>query len=327
MNIDVHAHFIPRNSIATTGNESRPYMPTLITDEQGKEYIVVGGNRRLAAVNSDPETRIKDMDATGIDIQVLSSVPYLLYYDLKTEDTLWFSQLQNDGIANTVKEYPERFLGLAAVPLQEPNKAVVELDRAINKLGLKGVEILANVNNRELDDPELLPFYKEVEALDVPAFIHPPLIARSEGMKKYHLGNLVGHPSDTTLAAAYLIFGGILEKFPNLKFCLAHGGGFLPYIRGRWEHGYEVRTDCKEIIKRPPSDYIPLLYCDTITHSIDALEYLVASMGADRVMLGTDYPADMADSQPVLKVENLTNISGEDKQKILGGNAARLFKL
>ena len=326
MNIDIHTHFIPRNIVATTESESRPYMPALITDEQGKEYIVVEGNRRPAAANSDPETRIKYMDATGIDIQVLSSVPQLLYYNLDTEDALWFSQLQNDGIANTVKEYPERFLGLAAVPLQEPNKAVVELDRAINKLGLKGVEILSNVNNRELDDPELFPFYKEVEALDVPVFIHPQ-IARSERIKKYHLFNLVGHPSDTTLAAAYLIFGGILEKFPNLKFCLAHGGGFLPYIRGRWEHGYEVRADSKEIIKRPPSNYIPLLYCDTITHSVHVLEFLVASMGADRVILGTDYPADMADAQPVLKVESLTNISGEDKQKILGGNAARLFKL
>ncbi|MFC2007887.1 amidohydrolase family protein [Chloroflexota bacterium] len=326
INIDVHGHFTPRSCLTTGEGNNRPNMPTLVADTQGQENIVMGGYRTPAASLSDPETRIKEMAASGIDFQILSSSPRFLFYDREIEDALWFSQQQNDGIADTVKEYPERFSGMAAIPLQEPKKALGELDRAINKLGLKGVEILSHVNDRQLDDPELLPFYKEVEAMDVPVFIHPRG-TRSEGMRSYHLGNLVGHPSNTTLAAAHLIFGGILEKFPNIKFCLAHGGGFLPYIRGRWEHGYEVRADCKEIIKRPPSDYISLLYFDTITHSVPVLEFLVASMGADRVMLGTDFPYDMGDLQPVSKVEGLTGISEEDRQKILGGNAARIFNL
>ena len=205
--------------------------------------------------------------------------------------------------------------------------AMKELDRAVNELGLSGVQILTNINGRDLDDPELMPFYEEVEKLDVPVFIHPLGVAGAERMKKYYLANLIGNPLDTTLAAAHIIFGGVLEKFPGLKFCLAHGGGNLPYIRGRLEHGYEVRPECKVAIQQPPSHYLPLMYFETITHFLPALDYLITSVGADKVMLGTDYPHDMADSQPVVTVQSLDGISDEDKERILGDNAARLFKL
>jgi len=329
MNIDVHAHFLPRNCFDAVDNDGRHYGPTIVTGEKGREEVVFGkmNSGPIARQLWDPETRIKDMDAAGVDVQVLSPVAYLLYYNLETEACLWFSRQQNDGIAQVVNEYPARFLGLATVPLQEPKRALAELDRAINKLGLRGVEILSNINSRELDAPELMPFYKEVEALAAPVFIHPSGAAGSERMRKYYLTNLVGNPLDTTLAATHLIFGGILEKFPDLKFCLAHAGGNLPYIRGRLEHGYQVRPECKVEIKRPPSYYLRLLYFETITHFTPALEYLITSVGADKVMLGTDYPYDMADSQPVLKVQSLTSISEEDKQRVLGGNAAHLFKL
>ena len=329
MRIDIHAHFCPRDCFDAVDNAGRHYGPTIVTNEKGQEEVVVRGisSGPIARQMWDPETRIKDMDATGVSIQVLSAVPSLLYYDLEPEACLWFSCRQNDGISQVVKEYPARFLGLATVPLQETDIALAELDRAINKLGLHGVEMLSNINGRDLDAPELMPFYKEVEALGVPVFIHPWGVAGSERMKKYYLANLIGNPLDTTLAAAHIIFGGVLERFPGLKFCLAHAGGYLPYIRGRWEHGYQVRPECKVVIKQPPSYYLPLFYFEIVTHYLPALEYLVTSVGADKVMLGTDYPYDMAESQPVLRIESLASISEEDKQRILGGNAARLFKL
>jgi aminocarboxymuconate-semialdehyde decarboxylase len=274
----------------------------------------------------DLAQRISDMDATEVDMQILSVAPPSVYYSLKPEDCLWFSQRQNDSIAQTVKQYPKRFLGMATVPLQAPDMAVAELNRAVTKLGMRGVEILSNVNGRDFDDPAFLPFFKEVSTLDVPIFIHPGDVAGIDRLKKYYLKNLIGNPLDTTIAAAHLVFGGVLEKYPNLNVCLSHAGGYMPYQRGRWEHGYEVRPEGKVVIKHPPSHYLSHFYCDTITHFTPALEYLVSSFGVDRVVIGTDYPYDMGDETPVATVKKL-NISAADKEKILGGNAKRLFKL
>jgi len=329
MRIDVHAHFLAQNCFNVTDSAGRHYGPTIVINKKGQEELIQRGRSAgpIARKIWDPETRIKDMDATGVDIQIISPTPFQLYYNLETEACLWFSRRQNDEIARVVREYPTRFVGLATIPLQEPDKALAELDRAINKLGLRGVEILSNINGRDLDASELMPFYKAVEAMDVPIFIHPGGVVGSERTQNYYLTNLVAYPFETTLAAAHLIFGGILEKFPGLKFCMAHSGGNLPYTRGRLEHGYHVRPECKVIIKQPPSHYFPLLYFDTITHFPPALEYLITSAGADKVLMGTDYPYDMADSQPVLTVQNLENISEEDKQLVLGGNATRIFKL
>ncbi len=329
MHIDVHAHFLAGNCFDVTDSAGRHYGPSIIMNEKGQEEVVQGNisSGPIARQMWDPETRINDIDATGVDIQIISPIPLVLYYNLESEACLWFSRQINDEIARVVREYPTRFVGLATVPLQDTAKALAELDRAINKLGLRGIEILSNINGRDLDAPELMPFYKEVEALDVPIFIHPGGMVGSGRTKDYYLTNLVAYPFDTALAAAHLIFGGVLEKCPNLKFCLAHGGGNLPYIRGRLEHGYQVRTESKAVIKQPPSHYFPLLYFDTITHFPPALEYLITSAGADKVLMGTDYPYDMADSQPVLTVQNLKNISEEDKQLVLGGNARRIFKL
>ena len=146
-------------------------------------------------------------------------------------------------------------------------------------------------------------------------------------MGGYHLINTIGNPLDTTLAAARLVFGGVFDKNPNLKFCLAHAGGLVPWLRGRWEHGYEVRPEAKLNIKEPPSKYIPLFYVDTITHSDPLLEFLIKSIGADKVMMGTDCPFDMADSEPVDRLRRLRGIPVKDKQQVLGDNAAKLLKL
>jgi aminocarboxymuconate-semialdehyde decarboxylase len=325
MRIDVHAHVLPRDCFDAVDNGGRHFGPGKIEGMKGKK------ESSLASPNTaqfwDLETRIKDMDATDVDFQAISVIPTVINYDLDAEEGNWYSHRLNDGIAKMARECPGRFVGIADVPLQNPVLAVAELNRSVNELGMRGVQILANINGRDLDSPELMPFYKEVQALDVPIFIHPRPPAATIRMNGYHLMNLIGNPLDTTLAAAHLIFSGILDKFPGLKVCLAHAGGEVPYLQGRWEHGYHVRPEAQLIIKEPPSKYLPLFYFDTITHSDSLLEYLIRSVGADKVVLGTDYPFDMADPEPVARMKRLTGVLERDKQLVLGGNAARLLKL
>lgn len=328
MHVDMHAHIIPRACFDT--DESRAKWPVLIVDGSGAEMIQ-DNRRKGMAVDvgqmCDPEARIKTMEESNIDMQILSAPPSLMYYDIDIESSLAFTRKMNDNIAEIVKSYPRYFQGMASVPLQAPKIAADELDRAVNELGLKGVEILSNINGIQLDWPELAPFFEKVEKLGVPIFIHPYNVAGLDRMRKYYLANFVGNPVDTALAAAHLIFGGVLDKYPGLKFCLSHAGGVLPYIIGRWDHGYNVRPEAKTEIHRLPSSYLRSFYFDTITHSTTSLEFLITAMGADRVILGTDYPFDMADQYPVESVSKVTELSSEDRSSILGGNIIALFGL
>jgi aminocarboxymuconate-semialdehyde decarboxylase len=326
MRIDIHAHVVPIECFDAVDSAGRHFGPGKIAGVKGKQEIP-----SLAATDTaqfwDLETRLKDMDAAKVEMQAISVIPTVVTYGLDAAGGAWYSRKLNDGIARMVKEMPSRFVGIADVPLEDPAAAVAELDRAVNKLGIRGVQILANVNGRDLDSPELMPFYQEVQNLDIPIFIHPRPPAGATRLNAYHLGNLIGNPLDTTIAAARLVFTGVLDRFPRLKFCLAHAGGLVPYLRGRWEHGFEVRPDAKIFIKEPPSKYLPLFYYDTITHSDSLLEYLIKSVGSDKVLMGTDYPFDMADSEPVDRTRRLTGITESDRQLVLGGNAARLLKL
>jgi aminocarboxymuconate-semialdehyde decarboxylase len=191
---------------------------------------------------------------------------------------------------------------------------------------MRGIEIGSNINGKYLDDPDLWPFYEKAQRLGTFIFVHPINVAGLERMQKYHLRNLIGNPLDTSLAIASIIFGGVLESFPRLKFCFAHAGGFTPYQQGRLERGYHVRSECKTISK-PPIEYIKLLYFDTITHYAPALSYLIETVGSDHVLMGSDYPFDMGDPNPVSTVKDLKTISNPEKRKVLGKNAIRLLNL
>jgi aminocarboxymuconate-semialdehyde decarboxylase len=325
--IDVHAHMIGlRND--QTDEKYREIMAYLSRDENGREVFMVRGQVRYSLPEQlfNPTAKIQEMDKTGVDIQALSIMP-LFSYDLKPDLGVAYSRMQNEAIAKVVQAYPDRFVGLATVPLQAPREAARELERAMKELGMKGVEISNDVNGKNLDWPELWPFYEKAQELGAFILFHPANPPGAERMPKYHLGNLVGLPFATSLAIASIIFGGVLEDFPNLKFCFAHAGGFAPYQRGRWEHGYQVREDSKEIIRREPGIYFRLLYFDTITHYQPALEYLISTVGSDHVLLGSDSPFDMADPDPVGTVNRLESISSGEKEKIMRGNAAKLLGL
>jgi aminocarboxymuconate-semialdehyde decarboxylase len=216
---------------------------------------------------------------------------------------------------------------MATLPLQVPGEALKELKRAAKALGRRGVEIGSHVARRELGDEDFFPVYEALQDLDMPVFIHPHHVAGLDRLLEYYLNNLIGNPLDTTIAAANLIFGGVLEKFPRLKIVLAHAGGQVPYVIGRWEHGYRVRPECKDRVSRPPMAFFKNFYFDMITHHPDALRYLISLAGSDHVLLGSDYPYDMGDLNPVQTMNRLTGISEEDRQKILGENAVALYRL
>jgi aminocarboxymuconate-semialdehyde decarboxylase len=327
MKIDIHSHFLPRECFNTGGKTVRKFRPLIISDPAGREYMQVDGIQLNpdAAQLYDPVRRIEDMNKARVDMQALSPLP-VFYYSADAETALALCQEENDGISAVVKAYPQKFLGLATVPMQDMKKCVVELERAVRKCGLAGVQINTNIDGKNLDEPEFWPFYEAVESLNIPVIIHPHFIAGADRMKKYYLTNLNGNPMDTSIAVASIIFGGIMERFPGLRLIFAHGGGAVPYIRGRIDHGYRVIPACNQAIPKPPSAYFGNIYFDSITHHSQALNYLISTHGIDHVVMGTDYPFSMGDLDPVTSIENI-KLPMEDAGKITWSNAAAIFGL
>ncbi len=327
MKIDVHFHCIPEKYISALKERGNRYPDRVMFDSKGEGQAYLGDGWRPLSVIPDSRRMIHDMDESGRDIAVLSPVPALFHYELEAELGEEVAKIVNDGIAQWVSEHPDRFMGMATVPLQHPPTAIKEMDRVVNQLGMRALEIGSNVNGENLDEPGFLPFFKKAQDLGVLLFFHPCNDTGEERMGRYHLANFVGHPTETALAIGSLIFGGVLEKLPELKLCFAHAGGSMPSLIGRFDHGYKVRPECRSAIPRAPSEYFRRLYFDTIAHSEQILLYLIQSVGSDKVLLGSDYPADMSDPQPVATVGNLKQISERDKRRIWGQNAARLLKI
>ena len=330
MKIDVHAHYVPQDCIGEVkGAGGRTYGLRIV--QQADRQVAYTGDAHNIAFDPPQiysvERRLKDMDRQTVDMQVLSVPPFFFFYAIDPAQSLELCRKINDSFAATVRKHANRFVALANLPMQDPQMAATELERAVRELGLRGAEICSNINGKNLDDKSLAPFYAKVQALDVPIFIHPSNILGSERLRSYHLQNLIGNPSDTAVAAASLIFGGVLKEFPRLKFYLAHGGGSCPFLRGRWDHGWHVRPEARANIDRPPSDYLRLLCFDSLVHSVPALNYLVETVGAGRVMMGSDYPFDMGDREPVNDIAALPHLADDEKERIFGGNAAALFKI
>jgi aminocarboxymuconate-semialdehyde decarboxylase len=324
MNIDVHSHFVAEECFnkLSERTDGRNIVRGSSGRESGSWNIQLF--ERIKDRLSDIPTRIRDMDRARVDVQILSPSPIMLYYWADIETGITLSRLQNERISEVCRRYPSRFIGIGTVPLQDVDEATRELERVSKELDLRGVIVSSNVNGKDLDDPPFFPFFEKAESLDLLILVHPHDTAAAERMQRFYLTNLIGNPLDTTIAATRFIFSGLLEKLPALKVCFAHGGGHLPYIMGRIHHGYVVRPECKDEIQRSPWEYFKRLYFDTITHYTPALEYLVRTAGSDHVLMGSDYPYDMGDEDPVGFVQNLS-VPEDDKRKILGGNLRRLL--
>lgn len=273
------------------------------------------------------EARLAEMDRLGIDMQAMSPAPSQYYYWADPELARQAARLINDNIAGLVAGHPDRFVGLGTVPLQAPELAIAELVRLTKELGLRGVEICTDVAGEELSHERFRPFFAKAEELGIVLFMHPSGYTDGSRLAEHYLINIIGNPLASTVALSHLIFGGVLDAYPKLKMVIAHGGGFLPAYSARMDHAYRARSDCRRFIKKPPTSYLKRLHFDTIVFSDHQLEYLVKQWGADHVLLGSDYPYDMATPDPVGHVMSAKKLTRAEKVKVLGGNAARLLKI
>jgi aminocarboxymuconate-semialdehyde decarboxylase len=324
--IDVHAHILAEETMALMRKEAPKIGPNTQRIDDDFAVLEVAGSqyRPFPRGGWDMERRFKDMDAAGIDMQVVSNTPQTFLYNQEPALTAALAALQNDQIAKAVAANPQRLMGIATLPMQAPELAASELRRAMRTLGLRGAQIGSNVNGRNLDDPALEPLWTVAHELAAFIMVHPTQVAGAERLKAYYLVNLIGNPLDTTIAAAALVFGGVLERHPNIKFLMVHGGGFVPYQAGRFKHGWQVRGEPRSTLKSPPDASLDKLYFDTLLHAQPALEFLVATCSASRVLLGSDYPFDMGTLECVRQVQALS-ISEADKATILGQAAADLL--
>ena len=277
--------------------------------------------REVEANVWDPRTRMGDCKNHDVDIQILSTVPAMFSYWAKAADALEVSVLLNDHIAGVVAEFPQRFIGLGTIPLQDIDLAISEMERCLSDLGLAGVEIGTNVNQRNLDDELLFSVFEAAQDLNAAIFVHPWDMMGQDDLQKYWLSWLVGMPAETSRAICSMIFGGVFERLPNLRVAFAHGGGAFPAILGRVQHGFNVRPDlCAVDNKIDPVKYLGKFWVDSLVHDNDALDYLINKVGIDKIALGTDYPFPLGEPEPGSLITN-SSLSNDDKQKLLSQNA------
>jgi aminocarboxymuconate-semialdehyde decarboxylase len=321
MRIDAHAHVIVPEVL------SEAWGPR-VRWEDGAQIVELGGRPIRSAVRDFVaiDAILAAQDEAGIDHVVLCPWVSLVGYDVPADEGLERSRVQNEGLAALRAAHPERVSVLGTVPLQDPEIAAGELE-ALMASGFAGVEIAASVNGTSLGDDRLAPFWAAAEATDALVFIHPTTRGSTgPGFDDFYLWNLVGNPMETTVAAAHLVLAGVLERHPGLRVLLAHGGGAVLALRGRLRHGWSAVAPARARLSEPPDASLRRFYYDTVVFDPAVLRELVAFAGADHVLLGSDYPFDMADARPAETVV-AAGLGAADEQAVLGGNAARLLGL
>ena len=280
----------------------------------GSDLTKEVNNQQLIDIKPKMESlteRISDMDAMGVDIQAISISPYQYYYWAEPDIGRDVSKLINDDLAEVISKEPDRLVGLGTIPLQNTEMAISELVRCVDSLGFKGIEINTQIAGEELSAPRLAPFWAKVEELDVVVFIHTAGFSHPDRLKDHYFINLIGHPIEATLAISRLIFDGVMENHPGLKIVVAHGGGFLPAYSGRMDHAYRARKDVREGIPNLPSEYLSRFYFDTMVFEPDQLGYLIKKFGSDHILLGTDYPYDMGEKDPLGLLNKVDGLDGD----------------
>jgi aminocarboxymuconate-semialdehyde decarboxylase len=324
--IDIHAHW------------HAPDFVNLLEKEANANGAKAGRNDRGMVVFTAPglgtvfqpqyielTTRLNAMNDMGVNMHALSLTSPMVYW-APPAFGLKLSQVYNDSLAKAHDLHPARFVGLASLPMQAPDLALQELNRIAKFKAIRGVYLATHVNGRNLDDKSFWPVYAKCEELGFHVYLHPVNPVGADRMRSYYLRNFLGNPYDTGIAASSLLFGGVMDAFPKLEVILPHAGGTFPALIGRMDHGTTVRPETKHMT-RPPSEYLRRFHYDTISHHKPLMKYLVDLVGADRVVLGSDHPADMSYERPVDFVDKLTEFNARERDLILGGNAQRLLKL
>jgi aminocarboxymuconate-semialdehyde decarboxylase len=311
--IDVHAHALSPRLVELTADHPGPPNPH-------NEHLM---QTRYRTPFQSIDARLETMERQGIDMQVVSHMPNFGYWaerDLADQ----IVDAANTLIADMCRNHPQRFVGLCLVALQFPELAARQLEAAMGSMGLRGVEIATRVNDMELDDERLEPFWAAAEQQGALVFIHPSGSTLGQRLSKYYLSNVIGNPLDTTIALTHLIFGGVLERHPGLKIVAAHGGGYLPSYFARSEHGFAVRPEA-QTIPHPPGYYLKRLYVDALVFEPRNVGHIIREMGASQVVLGTDYPFDMGEEHPLDVLQAVEGLSEADRERIKAGNALELL--
>jgi aminocarboxymuconate-semialdehyde decarboxylase len=326
--IDIHAHFFPESFLRLIEQEGAPSGARLDRTNPAGPAIVAGGSSTPPLVPHfwDLDLRKKAMDRAGVGVQALSLTVPMVYFASQGLGRR-LAQTFNDELGKAHTAFPDRFVGCATLPMQEPGMAVTELERAARLPGVRAVYLGTNVSGRELSDPAFTPVFERCQEYELPLLLHPLNVVGGARLGPFYLSNLLGNPFDTAVAAAHLVFGGVLDRFPRLQICLPHAGGALPYLYGRLQHGQRVRPETRDRARRPFGAYLRRFTYDTLSHSPEALRYLINLVGADRVMLGSDYCFDMGYERPRDIVTKRLGLKVADQARILRGNAARLLGL
>jgi aminocarboxymuconate-semialdehyde decarboxylase len=327
--VDIHAHMlIPEVEALVADRPERRAAQRETADASGPESA--GHNAALFRNEylpklTDVVVRIGAMDAMGVDVQALSISPTQYYYWADQELARTIATRANEHIASVCATEPERFVGLAAVPLQHPALAAEVLTRAVTELGFRGCQVSTQVAGLELADRSHDVFWRAAQDLNAVVFIHPLGCTLAERVKRWYLVNVIGQPIETTIALSHLIFGGTLDRHPGLKVCAAHGGGYLPSYFGRTDHAHAVRPEAQTTGRRP-SEYRDQIWVDSLVYTGRGLTHLVREMGADRVVIGTDYPFDMGETDPLARIAE-ADLTEFERDLIRGENARRLLRI
>ena len=326
--IDMHTHtFCPEAERMVDGHRdpmANPYRRDMSPESRETD----AGNRAIYGPQlKDPSVRLEAMQRMGVDMQVIAPAPAQQNYWAGADLCLALSRAQNDHVAALAATNPDRFAALGTLPMSAPAFAADEASRGVQELGLRGFQIDTRVNAVELSDPAFDPVWARLADLDVPLFLHPLGFSDGARLGPFFMVNTVGQPLEETLAFAHLISGGVLDRFPTLKVVIAHGGGYAPFYVGRMDHAWKVRPEVRRLTAEPPSAYLRRLWFDTCVFRVEHLTALVDMVGADRVMLGSDYPFDMGDPDPTAIVHACPGLDPAARSAILGGTAAALFRL
>jgi aminocarboxymuconate-semialdehyde decarboxylase len=328
--IDIHCH------LATP--ESRPAVePHRRPEYEPYDYYMgqdsVEHNKEMFPSIKDqltiPSARLEAMDRMGVEMQGLATFVSEYFYWAPAGAAAESARIQNDNLASAVAEHPDRFIPMGAtVPLQDTDLAIAEMDRAVDDLGFKGLQIGGTVDGHNLDEARFRPFWAAVEAKGIPVILHPNGYPESQRFSDYFLVNCIGNPLETMVAVTRMIFSGLFEEHPGIELVLLHGGGYLPFYASRADHTWKVRPETRTAIPdHRPSHYLRMLYYDTMVFQPLYLRHLIDVVGVDHVMLGTDFPFDMSETDPLRLIGEVEGLGDEDREAISGGNAARLYGL
>ena len=326
--VDVHAHWFPPEWVGLLEQEGPDNGARMGRNSKGHVTIQLPGVALVSSFRPDMidlEVMVKAMNEARVDVRALSLTNPMVYW-APPAFGLRLSQAFNDACAAAHLRHPQRFIGTIMLPMQAPELAVRELDRAAALPGMRAVYMAMHVAGRNLDDRTLWPVYERCQALGLPVCLHPVNPCGIERMQNFHMRNLLGNPYEAGIAAASLIFGGVLDAFPRLEFVLPHAGGTFPWLIGRMDRGIEVRRELAHM-KQPASAYLRRFYYDTISHHPGIMRFLIELVGIDRILVGSDYNFDVGCERPADFVESIPGLSANERELILNGNAARLFRL